>query len=289
MTQIQAERKKITICDLQRMKLEKKPMVMLTAYDFPLGRLIDQAGVEIILVGDSVGTVMLGYDSTVPVTMEEMLHHAKAVRRAVKYALLIGDMPFLSFNISSEEAKRNAGRFIKEAGCDAVKVEWTENVAQTVKAIVDSGIAVMGHIGLTPQTANLLGGLKVQGKEAAQAKRILEQALALEKAGCFSIVLECIPDKIAKIVTEQLKIPTIGIGAGIDCDGQVLVTYDMLGLCERFSPKFVKRYANLTPEIEQAIKNYKNEVEKRAFPTQEHSFHIKEEELSKLKLKVRAK
>jgi 3-methyl-2-oxobutanoate hydroxymethyltransferase len=277
------ERKKITIPDIKAKKEKKQKITMLTAYDYPNALLMDRAGIDMILVGDSVGMVVLGYDSTVPVTMDEMIHHSKAVRRAVKYALVIGDMPFMSYNISKEEAIFNAGRFMKEAGCDAVKLEWVNNVVDITRAIVDSGIPIMGHIGLTPQTASQLGGFKVQGKDAETAKRLLDSAIKLQDAGCFSIVLECIPSEIAKIITEKLTIPTIGIGAGIDCDGQVLVTHDMLGLFERFTPKFVKQYANLSPEILKAVEKYKEEVENLKFPSSEHSFIIKDEELKKVK------
>ncbi|MFH0838892.1 MAG: 3-methyl-2-oxobutanoate hydroxymethyltransferase [Candidatus Omnitrophota bacterium] len=280
------ERKKITIPGIQIKKEQKKKITMLTAYDYPTALLIDRAGIDMILVGDSVGMVVLGYDSTVPVTMDEMMHHAKAVRRAVNYALVVGDMPFMSYHVSKEEAIANAGRFMKEAGCDAVKLEWVNNVAEITKAIVDSGIPVMGHIGLTPQTASQLGGFKVQGKDATAAKKLLNAAEALEKAGCFSIVLECIPEQISDIITDALKIPTIGIGAGAGCDGQVLVTYDMLGLFERFTPKFVKQYANLSPGIYKAVVAYKEEVEALQFPSKEHTFFIKDEELKKLKKKA---
>jgi len=280
---MQNQRKKITIVDIKAKKEKKQKITMLTAYDYPTALLMDRAEIDMILVGDSVGMVVLGYESTVAVTMEEMIHHSKAVRRAVKYALVIGDMPFMSYNVSREEAIRNAGRFIKEAGCDAVKLEWVNNVVEITKAIVDSGIPVMGHIGLTPQTAGQLGGFKVQGKDAETANRLLDSALKLQEAGCFSIVLECIPDEIAKLITEKLTIPTIGIGAGIDCDGQVLVTHDMLGLFERFTPKFVKQYTNLSPEIFKAISRYKEEVENLKFPSKEHTFQIKSEELRKIK------
>jgi len=277
------DRRKIMIPDLVNKKREGKKITMLTAYDYPVAKLVDDAGIDMILVGDSLGMVVLGYDSTVPVTMDEMIHHCKAVRRATKYAFLVGDMPFLSFQVSEEEAIRNAGRFLKEAGCDAVKLETAEpRVLKITKAIIESGIPVLGHLGLTPQSATLLGGLKVQGKNAEAAKKIIDSALALEEAGCFAIVLECIPDKLAKIITEQLKIPTIGIGAGKDCDGQVLVINDMIGLFERFLPKFVKQYVKLSSQILDAVKKYKDEVETGKFPAAEHTFAIKEEELKKI-------
>lgn len=277
------ERKKITISDILQMKQEEKKITMLTAYDYPLASLVDKAEIEIVLVGDSLGNVVLGYETTVPVTMDEMLHHTKAVRRAIKYALLVGDMPFMSYNVSREEAIRNAGRFIKEAGCDAVKLEWFKGVVEITKALVNSGIPVMGHIGLTPQTAASLGGFKVRGKDAEAAKGLIESAIKLEEAGCFSIVLECIPDKVAQLISEKVGIPTIGIGAGPYCDGQVLVTHDMLGLFERFVPKFVKQYVNLSEQILAALKKYKEEVITGKFPTKEFSFSIKEGELEKLR------
>jgi 3-methyl-2-oxobutanoate hydroxymethyltransferase len=272
---------KIAVKDILTLK-NKRKITMLTAYDYPLASLIDKAGIDMILVGDSVANVVLGLDSTTKVGMTEMIHHAKAVTRAVKHALVIGDMPYESYQVNPEESVKNAKRFIEEAGCDAVKLEWFDKCLKVTKEIVESGIAVMGHIGLTPQTADKLGGFKVQGKDAEAAKRLIEQAQALEKLGCFAIVLECVPDKIAQIITKELKIPTIGIGAGIDCDGQVLVTHDLLGLFERFTPKFVKKYINLSPLISKAIEDFKFEVIQAKFPAPEHSFTIKEEELKKL-------
>jgi len=277
------ERKKVTITDLQNKKHEGKKITMLTAYDYPMARIVDDAGIDSILVGDSLGMVVLGYDSTVPVTMDEMIHHAKAVRRGTKYAFLIGDMPFMSYQISSEEAVRNAGRFMKEAGCDAVKLEGGDEVLDATIAIISAGIPVLGHLGLTPQTASKLGGFKVQGKDAAAAKKILDQAILLEKAGCFGVVLECVPDKVAKLISEKLTIPTISCGAGPYCDGQVLVTNDMVGLFDRFVPKFVKQYMKLSSSILEGFKKYKDEVEKGIFPDAAHSFTIKDEEIRKLK------
>ncbi|MBI3319444.1 MAG: 3-methyl-2-oxobutanoate hydroxymethyltransferase, partial [Candidatus Omnitrophica bacterium] len=236
---------RVTISDLLQMKQQRRKIAMLTAYDYPMGRLLDDAGVDLILVGDSLGMVVLGYESTSPVTMEEMLHHTKAVHRGVKRALLIGDMPFMSFRLSVEETVRNAGRFLQEAGCDAVKVEWKPGIEDVVKAIIDAGIPVMGHVGLTPQTAKTDGGFTLRGKEAESALRIIAQAVALQEVGCFAMVLECLPDVVAQEIAGRLSIPTIGIGAGAGCDGQVLVTYDLLGLFEPFKPKFVKRYADL--------------------------------------------
>ena len=272
---------KITVQDILAMKGKRK-ITMLTAYDFPLASLIDRAGIDMILVGDSVANVVLGLDSTTKVGMAEMLHHAKAVTRAVKRALVIGDMPYESYQINPEESVKNAQRFIEEANCDAVKLEWFDRCLEVTEKIIQAGIPVMGHIGLTPQTADKIGGFKVQGKDAEAAKRLIKQALRLEELGCFSIVLECVPDKIAELITKKLKIPTIGIGAGVHCDGQVLVTHDLLGLFERFTPKFVKKYVNLSSLISQAVEEYKNEVIQAKFPTAEHSFTIKEKELKKL-------
>jgi 3-methyl-2-oxobutanoate hydroxymethyltransferase len=243
----------------------------------------DRAGIEIILVGDSLAMTVLGYENTVPVTMDEMIHHTKAVRRGAKYALIIGDMPFMSYNTSEREAILNAGRFMKEGGADAVKLEGGASVKEIVKAIVNAGIPVMGHIGLTPQTISMLGGFKVQGKDAAAAKKIIDDALSLEEAGAFSVLLEAIPAPIAKRITERLKIPTVGIGAGVHCDGQVLVVHDMLGLFDRFTPKFAKRYVNLSEHMIKAFEAYGDEVRKGSFPTDQHSFHIDEKELKKVK------
>ena len=283
------ERKKLTIPDIQKKKQEGKKITLLTAYDYPSGRLIDEAGVDIILIGDSLAMTVLGYESTVPITMDEMIHHAKAVKRGVKYGLIIGDMPFMTYNIGEKETVRNAGRFIKEGGCGAVKIEGGIEMAGIVKTLVKAGIPVLGHIGLTPQTATQLGGFKVQGKDAKSAQRLIDSALALEKAGCFAMILECIPDKLAKLITEKLKIPTIGIGAGAYCDGQALVTNDMIGLFDRFTPKFVKKYADLWPLLLNAFKRYKDEVETGKFPTEEHSFTMNDSELKKIKTKKRVK
>ena len=279
------ERRKMTIPDIQRKKQEGRKITLLTAYDYPSGRLIDEAGVDIILIGDSLAMTVLGYESTVPITMDEMVHHAKAVKRGVKYGLIVGDMPFMTYNIGEKETVRNAGKFIKEGGCGAVKIEGGIEMAAIVKTLVKAGIPVLGHIGLTPQTATQLGGFKVQGKDAKSAQRLIDSALALEKAGCFAVILECVPDKLAKLITEKLEIPTIGIGAGVYCDGQVLVTNDMLGLFDRFVPKFVKQYVKLSGHILSGMKQYKEEVEKGIFPDEEHSFTIKEEELKEFKRK----
>ena len=277
------ERKKMMITDLQNKKREGKKITMLTAYDYPMARLVDDAGIDMILVGDSLGMVVLGYDSTVPVTMDEMIHHSKAVRRGTKYAFLVGDMPFMSYQVSKEDAVRNAGRFMKEAGCDAIKLEGGDEVIDVTIAIVNAGIPVLGHLGLTPQTISKLGGFKIQGKTAEAAKSLIDQAIKLERAGCFGVVLECVPDMVAKLVAEKLTIPVIGIGAGKYCDGQVLVVNDMVGLFDRFVPKFVKQYVKLSHSILEGLKKYKDEVEKGTFPSSEHIFTIKEEELKRIK------
>ena len=255
---------------------------MLTAYDYPFGYLVDKAGIDMILVGDSLANVVLGLESTTQVGMAEMLHHAKAVTRAVKEALVIGDMPYESYQINPGESVKNARRFMEEAKCDAVKLEWFQKCPQVTEAIVKAGIPVMGHIGLTPQTADKIGGFKVQGKDAQAAQNLIDEATLLEKLGCFAIVLECVPDAIAGLITKKLKIPTIGIGAGPFCDGQVLVIHDLLGLFERYRPKFVKQYINLSAEVQKALENYKKDVLEGKFPTKEHSFTIKEEELKKI-------
>jgi len=283
------ERKKITIPDLMERKRQNRKITMLTAYDAAMAFFIDQAGIDTVLVGDSLGMVVLGYDSTVPVTMEDMIHHCQAVRRGVRYAFLIGDMPFMSYNVSREEAIRNAGRFMKESGCEAVKLEGGLEVAETVRAIVDAGIPVVAHIGLTPQTASKLGGFRVQGKDAASAQRLLDSALALEDSGACAVVMECIPDKLAGVITRSLEIPTIGIGAGKDCDGQVLVTNDLLGLFEKFLPKFVKQYIQLHPLIREALAAYKEEVETGRFPGPEHSFKMEAKDLSRIRTKKKGK
>lgn len=274
--------KKITTLTLREKKQKGEKISMLTAYDFSTAKVVDEAGVDAILVGDSLGMVVLGYDSTLPVTMEDMIHHVKAVSRGTKNAMVVADMPFMSYHVSVGESVKNAGRFLQEAGANAVKLEGGREVAEVVKAIVAAGIPVMGHLGLTPQAINQLGGFKVQGKDEAAARAILNNALALQDAGAFSIVLECIPAPLAKMVTEKLTIPTIGIGAGKDCDGQVLVVHDVLGLYSEFSPKMAKRYANLRPIIAEAISKYKKEVETGEFPTEEHSFQMNMGELDKL-------
>ena len=273
---------KITLTRLQEKKNNGEKITMMTAYDYSAATLVDQAGIDTTLVGDSLGNVMLGYDSTVPVTMDEMIHHCKAVSKGVKNSFLIGDMPFMSYQSSIEKAIENAGRFLKEANCESVKLEGGSDMAPTVKAIVKAGIPVCGHIGLTPQTATMLGGYKVQGKDAESAKKMLQSAIDLEEAGAFMIVFECIPDTLAARITGELKIPTIGIGAGKDCDGQVLVYHDLLGLYERFTPKFVKQYLNLAPMIKEALTQYKTEVENGTFPGPEHVFKMDQQEADKI-------
>jgi 3-methyl-2-oxobutanoate hydroxymethyltransferase len=242
----------------------------------------DRAGIDIILVGDSVAMVVLGYENTIPVTMDEMIHHTKAVSRGARTPLIIGDMPFMSYNTSERDAILNAGRFMKEGGADAVKLEGGAGVADIVRAIVKAGIPVMGHIGLTPQTISMLGGFKVQGRDAKAAQKIIDDAVVLEEAGAFSVLLEAIPAPIARRITERLTVPTIGIGAGVHCDGQVLVVHDMLGLFDRFTPKFVKKYVNLSDSILKAFQSYREDVLQGAFPEDQHSFHIDEKELNKL-------
>lgn len=262
----------VTIQDLWKKKSEGKKITMLTAYDYAFARIVDEAGIDVILVGDSLGMVVQGKENTLPVTMDEMLYHTSMVSRAVKNAMVIGDMPYLSYQIGVEEAVRNSGRFIKEAGAHAVKVEGGSEVIPQVKAMIKAEIPVLGHVGLTPQAILRMGGFKVQGKTEEQKKRLIEDSLMLQDAGVFAIVLEAIPMDLAKDITEKLSIPTIGIGAGPHCDGQVLVLHDILGLFERFTPRFVKRYANLKEETLKAIKTYKEEVEKGLFPTEEQSF-----------------
>ena len=271
-------RKKITIHTLQKKKEKNNPITMVTAYDYSSAVLVDEADMDVILVGDSLAMVMLGLDSTVSITMDEMLHHCKAVSRGAKTAFLVGDMPFMSYQPSRSEAIRNAGRFLKEAGMDAVKLEGGSEVADTIRAIVDAGVPVMGHIGLTPQTVSQLGGYKVQGKTAVSAQTLLDDALVLEEAGCFSIVLEAVPPAVATAISKRLSVPTIGIGAGAGCDGQVLVYHDMLGLFNKYMPKFVKEYARVGDLIHDALVNYRQDVVNRDFPAEEHTYSMKQEE-----------
>jgi 3-methyl-2-oxobutanoate hydroxymethyltransferase len=271
-------RKKVTILDIQQHKHDGIPISMVTAYDYSAAVLVDKADMDIILVGDSLAMVMLGYDSTVAVTMADMLHHCRAVSRGAKHAFLVGDMPFMSYQAKTAEAVRNAGRFLQEAGMDGVKLEGGREVVSTVQAIVNAGIPVMGHIGLTPQAASQLGGFRVQGRTAAAAQRLLTDAIALQEAGCFSVVLEAMPAPVAAAVSQRLHIPTIGIGAGADCDGQVLVYHDLLGLFERFRPKFVKQYASLSQGIVDALVAYKQDVVARRFPAEEYTYSMAQAE-----------
>lgn len=275
-------RERITVRTLADKKARGQPITMLTAYDYPTALILDRAGVDAILVGDSLGMVVLGYENTLSVTMEEMLHHCKAVARGARFAHLVGDMPFLSYQVSAAEAVRNAGRFLQEAGMHAVKLEGGRDVVPVVAAITAAGIPVMGHIGLTPQSIHRLGGWKVQGKSAAAARQLLDEARLLEDAGCYAIVLEAIPDRIAGMITQSVSIPTIGIGAGADCDGQVLVTHDLLGIYDRFTPKFVRRYAELGAAMEQAFRSFIDDVAARRFPAREHSYGMDQGELEAL-------
>jgi len=274
---------RVTITEIKDMKQRKEKIPMLTAYDYVTAKMVDEAGVPLILVGDSLGMVMLGYESTIPVTMEEMIHHTKAVVRGAKKALIIGDMPFMSYHISVPDALHNAARFIQEGGAQAVKLEGGEVVAEKVRRLVDCGIPVMGHIGLTPQSIHQLGGFKVQGKVVEEAKKLLNDARILEEAGAFAIVLECTPAPLSKLITQKLAIPTIGIGAGPDCDGQVQVISDLLGLYTDFVPKHAKQYARLAGEIKTAVSSYISEVKSLSFPTMEQSYTMDESLVKQLK------
>lgn len=273
---------KITTAVIRQRKGEGKSITMLTAYDASMAHLLDEAGIDMLLVGDSLGNVVLGYESTVPVTVEDMLHHTKAVCRGAKRAMVVADMPFMSYQISKEEALRNGGRLIKETGAQALKLEGGREIAETVKALVAAGIPVVGHLGLTPQSIHALGGFKVQGKSIEAAQKMLEDAKLLEECGVFALVLECVPAPLARRITESLSIPTIGIGAGADCDGQVLVINDLLGLYSGFTPKFVKQFANLHGQVTEAVKEYKKQVENKSFPGPEHRFQMDDAVLEKL-------
>lgn len=277
-----SQRKKVTTALFRQKKERGEPITMLTAYDYPTALAEDQAGIDSILVGDSLGMVVLGYQNTLPVTMDDMLHHAKAVARGAKYAFLIGDMPFMSYQASTEEAVRNAGRFLQEAGMEAVKLEGGRERLEAVRAIVGAGIPVMGHLGLTPQSVNQLGGFRPQGKSASAAQRLLEDSVLLEEAGCFSLVLESVPARLAERISQKLSIPTIGIGAGVGCDGQVLVTHDLLGLFDRFTPKFVKKYADFHAEMQRAFTDFISDVQNHSFPAAEHSVEMDEAEWKQL-------
>ena len=279
---------KVTVLDVQQAKKEGRKLVMCTAYDYPFGLMADEAGMDMVLVGDSLGMVVMGLDSTVEVTMEHMIHHIKAVVRGCKGPLIVGDMPFMSYNTSVREAIQNAGRLMKEGGCEAIKLEGGVDFALTIQAIVKAGIPVQGHIGLTPQTASALGGFKMQGRDALAAKRIIEDAKALEDAGVFSMILEAVPAPLGQLVAEAVKVPVIGIGAGPEVDGQVLVTYDMIGLFEKFVPKFVKQYTQIRKTVLEALKEYKEDVVAVTFPGPEHSFKMPDEALEQLKKLVKA-
>lgn len=271
--------KKTTILNIQQKKARGEPISMVTAYDYPSALLAERAGIDILLVGDSLAMVVLGHESTVPATMDVMLHHCQAVARGAKTPFLIGDMPFGSYEVSVEAAVGNAVRFIKEAGMDAVKLEGGRGMTGTVATIVAAGIPVQGHIGLTPQSLSALGGYRIQGKTAASARKLLDDALALQEAGCFAIVLEAVPGPVAEAISRRLRIPTIGIGAGPGCDGQVLVLHDLLGLYDRLLPRFVKRYANLGKTIEEALAAYREDVVNRRFPAEEHTYEMDPAEL----------
>ncbi len=261
-----------TLSEIRSMKSEGKKITMLTAYDSSMAGLLNSCEVDMLLVGDSLGMVMLGYDSTVPVTMDEMLHHAKAVRRGAPDTFIIGDMPFGAYHTGERDAVVNGIRLLKEAGCDAVKLEGGLAMCGVVRALVTAGVSVMGHIGLTPQTASQLGGYKVQGKGLDDAAMLLEEAQGLEEAGAFGLLIECVPDTLAQVISESLSIPTVGIGAGRHCNGQVLVTHDLLGMFEKFTPKFVKKYADLSHVIKESIQQYNSEVKAGSYPGPEHSF-----------------
>jgi len=262
----------------QKKKKRQEPISMLTAYDYPSAMILDNAGIDALLVGDSLGMVVLGYENTLRVTMEEMLHHCRAVARGSQYALLIGDMPFMSYQVSVEGAVRNAGRFLQEGAMDAVKLEGGRDRLESVRTIVSAGIPVMGHLGLTPQSVHQFGGFRAQGKTAAAARTLYEDAIMLQEAGCFSLVLESVPERLASLISQNMEIPTIGIGAGRGCDGQVLVTHDLLGFFDRFTPRFVKKYADFSTMMEKAVVDYKSEVDLGQFPATEHTIDMPDEE-----------
>ncbi len=273
------DRKRVTIPQLTEWKKTQRKIIALTAYDYTFARLLDESGIDVILVGDSAGMVAMGYENTLPVTMDEMIHHTRGVRRGVQHALLVGDMPFMSYHTSAEDTIRNAGRFIQEGGAEAVKMEGGSRVFDKISAVVQAGISVMGHVGLTPQSVHQFGGYRVQGKNYLDARQIKKDALDLQKAGVFSLVLEGIPMELAAEITAELEIPTIGIGAGPHCDGQILVTQDMLGLNLDFAPKFVKKYAELGTAVRSAVQDYVDEVQSSAFPDEAHSYHLKKKKL----------
>ncbi|HAY84614.1 MAG TPA: 3-methyl-2-oxobutanoate hydroxymethyltransferase [Chloroflexi bacterium] len=277
-----AARQKVTTRSFALKKKRGQPITMLTAYDYPTALAIDKAGIDSILVGDSLGMVVLGYENTLPVTMQDMLHHCRAVARGARFPLLIGDMPFMSYQTSVDKAVENAGRFLQEAGMDAVKLEGGRDRAKAVQAMVGAGIPVMGHLGLTPQSVHAFGGFRAQGKTASAARRVLEDALILQEAGAFGIVLEAVPAQLAQLISERLVIPTIGIGAGLGCDGQVLVTHDMIGQFDRFTPSFVRQYAQIHTIVLEAMQDYAREVAEKQFPAEEHSIFMKDEEWQEL-------
>ncbi|MGD8261556.1 MAG: 3-methyl-2-oxobutanoate hydroxymethyltransferase [Desulfobacterales bacterium] len=275
--------KKVTVLEVQQAKSEGRKLVMVTAYDYPLGLLAAEAGVDIVLIGDSLGMVVMGLEGTVEVTMEDMIHHTKAVVRGCEGPLIVGDMPFMSYNTSIREAIINAGRLVKEGGCEVIKLEGGVDFAPTVGAIVKAGIPVMGHIGLTPQTASALGGFKIQGRDASAAKQIVDDARALEDAGVFSMILEAVPSPLGQLIAENVEVPVIGIGAGPEVDGQVLVFHDVVGLYDRFVPRFVKQYAKVRTVMLDALIEYKQEVMEVKFPGPEHSFKMPDKALEQLK------
>ncbi|MGN8913218.1 3-methyl-2-oxobutanoate hydroxymethyltransferase [Anaerofustis butyriciformans] len=273
---------KNTVTTFKKQKEENSKISMLTAYDYSMAKLIDKAGINGILVGDSLGNVILGYEDTIPVTMEDMIHHGRAVARGAKDALVVIDMPFMSYQTSVYDAVKNAGRLMKEGLGDAVKLEGGREVCEQIKAITSAGIPVMAHLGLTPQSINAFGGFKIQGRDEQRAKQILEDALLVEEAGAFALVLECVPEKLAKLITQKVSIPTIGIGAGKYCDGQILVYQDMLGMFSDFTPKFVKKYANIGEIMQDAFKTYHKEINEGKFPMEENTYKIDDEVIEKL-------
>ncbi|WP_128894406.1 3-methyl-2-oxobutanoate hydroxymethyltransferase [Longirhabdus pacifica] len=275
-------RKVISIVDLKKMKEDKKPITMVTAYDYPSALCCEEAGVDIVFVGDTVGMVVLGYDSTIPVTLDEILHHTKAVTRGAKNSFVLADMPFLTYHGSIDVTLQNAGRLMQEGGAKAVKMEGGTEICHSVKACVQAGIPVMGHIGLTPQAVNQIGGFKIQGRSLEQAQKLIDDAKALEQAGAFAIVLEMVPEELAQLISEQVTIPTIGIGAGRGCDGQVLVYHDLLQYASPLKAKFLKTYANIGDTIVEAISTFKNEVQNRQFPAEDNVFHMNEEVIERL-------
>jgi 3-methyl-2-oxobutanoate hydroxymethyltransferase len=279
---IEPDKKKTSVATFIRMKAENRRIVMVTSYDYPTAAIADAVGVDSILVGDSYGMVVLGYESTIPVTIEELLPVCRAVRRGAAHPLLIGDLPFMSFQVSPEEAIRTAGRFVKEGGMEAVKIEGGSEVSKTVESIWRTGIPVLGHIGVTPQTAALHGGYRIQGRSADSSDKLVEDAKSLEEAGVFGIVLEMVTEEVAKVITETVSVPTIGIGSGRFCDGQVLVLHDLIGLYPSFTPKFAKRYVDVAGTIKQALQNFTVEVRSGLFPEEQHVFRMDEDQRAKL-------